>query len=134
MAEGFVAFVVEQLEPLGGVRARRMFGGWGLMRGERMFGLIAGDRLYFKVDPVTRPQFEAAGCEPFVYGAKTRTVALPYLEAPAESLDDAEAMLAWARLAVEAAQRTAPAKPRRPDGTVVTQNRRPRRRRETRPA
>ena len=132
MAEGFVAFVLEQLEPLGGVRARRMFGGWGLFRGERMFGLIADERLYLKVDPVTRPRFEAAGCEPFVYGAKTRTVALPYHEAPAETLDDGEAMVAWARLAVEAAQRTAPARPRRPNGTVVTQNPRRRRQGETR--
>ena len=47
-----------------------------------------------------------AGGEPFVYlGRGRREVSLSYRAPPPEALDDAEGMLPWARLAVEAARR-----------------------------
>ena len=102
----FVDWVLEQLEPLGGVRARRMFGGWGIYRGARMIALIADDRLFLKVDAATRDRFAGAGSTPFVYvGKGGRTVTMTYWELPAEALDDPDATLAWARLALEAALR-----------------------------
>ncbi|WP_409418290.1 TfoX/Sxy family protein [Phenylobacterium sp.] len=39
-----------------------MFG--GVSRHELFFALIADDVLYFKADPLSVPDFEAAGCEP----------------------------------------------------------------------
>ena len=42
----FVDFVLESLEPLGGVSARRMFGGRGIYKDGVMFALIAYDQLY----------------------------------------------------------------------------------------
>lgn len=101
----FVAFVLDQLAPLGLVRARAMFGGWGLYCGDRMFGLIAFDRLWLKVDTASRERFAAAGSEPFVYEGKGRPVTMSYWELPAEAIDEPEAMLAWARLGLDAALR-----------------------------
>ena len=44
----FVTYLLEQLAPLGEVRARAMFGGYGIYLGERMFALVAEDTLYLK--------------------------------------------------------------------------------------
>ena len=102
-------YTLELLEPLGPVRARSMFGGWGLYFGGSMFGLMAERRLYLKTDDITRPAFESAGCEPFVYGSARggKPLTLSYWTPPPDALDDAHALLPWARRAVEAAQRAA---------------------------
>jgi DNA transformation protein and related proteins len=107
----FVDHVLDLLSGWGGASARRMFGGYGLYRGDRMFGLIADDRLYLKVDERNRPDFEAAGMEPFTYSARSRAVTMSYWEAPPELFDDAEAMVSWARRALEAALGAAGNKP-----------------------
>jgi DNA transformation protein len=105
--DSFVQYNLELLEPLGPVQARAMFGGWGLYYGGMMFGLIAEGRLYLKVDETTRPAFEAAGCEPFVYdsGKGKPPVSMSYWTPPTDASDDSHALLPWARRAVEAAQR-----------------------------
>lgn len=99
----FLDHVLDLLSAWGGVIPRRMFGGYGLFRGDRMFGLIADDRLYLKVDETSRHDFEAAGTQPFTYSARSRAVTLSYWEAPPELFDDAEEMVRWARRALEAA-------------------------------
>ena len=99
----FVSHCMELLEPLGGVRAKRMFGGWGLYADEVFIAVIAGDRLFLKTSAESRPAFEAAGCEPFVYDAKTKAVAMSYWSAPPDALDSPALMLPWARQALQAA-------------------------------
>jgi DNA transformation protein and related proteins len=42
----FVAHCLELLAVLGGTRARRMFGGWGLYADDFFVALIADERLY----------------------------------------------------------------------------------------
>ena len=79
-----------------------MFGGWGLFLDDAMFGLIAGERLYFKVDDETKPSFAAAGAKPFTYLRHGKRVAMSYREAPSGG---AEARLDWAELGLEAARR-----------------------------
>ncbi len=108
--DSFVEYTLELMEPLGPVRARAMFGGWGVYYGGMMFGLIADGRLYLKVDDVTRPAFEAAGCAPFVYLGSKKPVTMSYWTPPSDASDDALALLPWARRGVEAAQRSAAAK------------------------
>lgn len=105
---------LELLAPLGAARARRMFGGHGLYVDELFVAIIAFDRLYLKVDAESRPAFEAAGCEPFVYDAGKRSVAIGYWSAPAEAMESPALMLPWARLALRAALAAKTAKvPRR---------------------
>jgi DNA transformation protein len=107
--DSFVEYTLELLEPLGPVQARAMFGGWGVYHAGRMMGLIVEDRLYLKTDDTTRPVFEAAGGEPFIYdpGNGRKPVAMSYWTPPADASDDAHALLPWARRAVEAALRAA---------------------------
>jgi DNA transformation protein len=102
-APAFVAHCLELLAPLGAVRARAMFGGHGLYVDDLFVALIAFERLYLKVDAMTRPRFEAAGCSPFVYEGKGTPVTMSYWTAPPEALDSPALMLPWARLALQAA-------------------------------
>ena len=103
---GFTDFVLELLEPMGGVSARRMFGGAGLFSGGVMFGLIGGDTLYLKVDDHNRGAFEDSGAGPFTYRREGRDIALSYYEAPPELFDNPDALSQWARDALEAALRS----------------------------
>jgi DNA transformation protein and related proteins len=107
MAKGseFVDFVIESLEPLGGVSARRMFGGHGIYKDGLMFALIAGDQLFLKVDDGNRPDFDARGLQPFTFASKGRPIRTSYHEAPSEGFDDPEVLCEWARAAYAAALR-----------------------------
>jgi DNA transformation protein len=105
------AFVLELLEPLDGVSLRRMFGGAGLFCHGVMFGLIAGDRLYFKAGEGNRADFEDAGCGPFTYATKNGEHGiLSYYEAPDSLFDEPDEMLDWARKALDEALRASAAK------------------------
>jgi DNA transformation protein len=99
----FVSHCVELLSPLGAVRVRRMFGGWGLYVDELFVAIIAFERLYLKASADSRARFERAGCEPFVYDVKGQAVSLGYWTAPPEALDSPALMEPWARLALQAA-------------------------------
>ncbi len=104
-APAFVDGVLGSLLPLGPVRARAMFGGRGLFLDDAMFGLIARERLYFKVDAESQPRFAAAGAQAFTYLRQGKRVALSYWEAPLDAPWCAGALLPWAELGLAAAQR-----------------------------
>jgi DNA transformation protein and related proteins len=118
MNADFVAHCLELLAPLGALRARRMFGGHGIYAEEVFIALISEDRLYLKVDDLTRARFVVAACMPFSYTVKggERRV-LGFFTPPEEAMDAPPLMLPWARLAFEAALRakaasdTAPSSP-----------------------
>jgi DNA transformation protein and related proteins len=101
----FVSYVVESLQPLGPVGARRMFGGHGIYLDGVMFALIADDQLYLKVDDANRAAYEAASLRPFTFSSKGKEVVTSYREAPGEGFDDPEVLCAWAREALAAARR-----------------------------
>ena len=65
VSDGFVDFVLEQLDPLGPIVSKRMFGGVGLYAGDLFFALVSRDVLYLKADDDTRGRREAAGARPF---------------------------------------------------------------------
>lgn len=110
---GFQEYLRELFAGLGPVSFRAMFGGHGVYFDGRMIALIANQLVYLKVDALTRPRFEAAGSEPFVYEGKGKLVTMSYWLAPAGAMDDPEEMLPWARLAHGAAIRASAAKPSR---------------------
>ena len=96
----FLDFTLELLAPLRNVRARAMFGGYGIYQGEVMFAIVVGDQLYFKADNITRQAFTAQGLAPFTYVARGKTHTLQYYEAPPEVFEEPEAMQTWAKQAV----------------------------------
>jgi DNA transformation protein and related proteins len=98
-------YLVDQLSPLGDARGRAMFGGHGIYLDGLIIGLIAFDSFYLKVDDGNRPDFEAAGCEPFTYEGKDKPIVMPYWTCPADVLEDPEALRAWALKALAASRR-----------------------------
>lgn len=103
----FVDYVRDVFAPLGEVRVRRMFGGYGVYHQERMFALVAADVLYLKADAHSAQCFEQRGLTRFEYTRQGRTVQLSYYTAPEEVFDDPEAACQWGRLACAAAGRSA---------------------------
>ena len=104
--------VLDFLAPLGNVRARAMFGGWGFCAGDRFFAIIADGCLWFKGGPVNLEAYQAAGMAPFRYETASGTHVMRYYRAPDEAMERPAAMLRWARLALAAADE-AKARPRK---------------------
>ena len=65
----FVSHLLDLLRPLGDVRARAMFGGWGFYHAEKMFALVAFETFFVKADEASRTEFESLGLQPFTYEA-----------------------------------------------------------------
>lgn len=105
----FADLVCELLSPMGEVRARRMFGGYGVYCDGVMMALIADEVLYLRTDERTRTAYEAEGLPPF-RPFPDKPMTMPYHRPPDSVLDDGEDMLAWARPAHEAALRAQAAK------------------------
>lgn len=105
-SDGFLAFVLDQLDGIEHVVSRPMFGGTGLYAGTVFFGIIYHDVLYLKVDARTRGDYERAGMRPFAPYAP-RTTTMQYYEVPAGVLENGEDLTAWARKAIAAAERSA---------------------------
>jgi DNA transformation protein and related proteins len=108
----YKAFVAEQLEPLGPVTTRNMFGGAGVYLDGLMFGLIAGETLYFKVDDRNRADYEEEGLGPFtVQLTRGGTGSFSYYEVPERLYDDPDELVQWARKALDATLAAKAAKP-----------------------
>ena len=90
----FLEYVLDLYREWGGVTARRMFGGAGLYRDGKMFGLIAADVLYLKVDDTNRARFESAGSGPFKPW-DNKPMVMSYYEVPADLMEDAEMLVEW---------------------------------------
>lgn len=96
VSDEYLAYILDQLSAWGDVSARKMFGGAGLYRDGKMFGLIADDAGYLKVADANRAQFEQAGCEPFKpYEDKPTTMS--YYEIPPDVLEDPSRLIEWAQ-------------------------------------
>ena len=106
VSDDYLEYVLEQLGPVGPVRARRMFGGAGIYRGDVMFALVADDVLYLKVADSNRGEFERAGMGPFEpYPEKGRKMTMSYYEVPATVLESRDELADWAGRALQVAER-----------------------------
>ena len=104
----FIAFLTDQLAPLGHVTTRRMFSGAGMYCDGVIFALILRDVVYFKVDDGNRAAYQAEGSGPFSYEAKGRQVEIgSYWRVPERLFDDRDDMVEWGRAALAAGRRAA---------------------------
>ncbi len=99
-SDEFVAYVLDQLSGWGEVSAKRMFGGAGLYFDDKMFGLIAAEVAYLKVDDTNRAQFLRAGSGPFKPYPDKRTT-MSYYEIPADVLDNPAVLATWAQQSLD---------------------------------
>jgi DNA transformation protein len=101
----FVEYLVESLSSLGPIRARKMFGGYGIFWGELMFGLVSKNVFYLKADQENRPDFVSRSLGPFKYKRKGKEYAMSYYQVPDEAIDDVTELCKWAKRAHDAAVR-----------------------------
>ena len=95
-AKEFTAEMVEALTPVGEVRSRSMFGGFGIFESGTMFVLIDSEaRLFFRADSTTKSRYEEMGSD--------RHTPMPYYEVPAVIAADYSALIEWAKEAAEVA-------------------------------
>ena len=96
VSEDFLTYILDQFASWDNVSFRKMFGGAGLYRDGKMFGLVSDDVAYLKVDDSNRQAFVQAGSSPFKpYPDKPTTMS--YYEVPADVLDNSEELVAWAQ-------------------------------------
>ncbi|MBR0990253.1 TfoX/Sxy family protein [Bradyrhizobium japonicum] len=99
-------FLADLFADFGPVTIRKMFSGYGISADGVNFALALRAGLFFRVDEVTIPDFEAEGSKPFQYSTRAKTVVVnSYWELPARLFDDSEDLVRWARGALAAAQR-----------------------------
>ena len=97
--DSFRDHVMTDLEPLGDIRERAMFGGYGIFENGDMFGLLSGSALFFKIGEANRAAFEAVGAEQFNR--------MPYFRVPDSVMDDAGLFQKWTHAAIEVGHATA---------------------------
>lgn len=103
----YVDWLCERLAPFGAIRARRMFGAYGLYSGELFFAIVSDDVFYVKADSLSVPDFEREGLSPFTYAMKDGSPqSLRYYPLPEAAMDDDVEFLRWARKGIEAALRS----------------------------
>lgn len=109
------ATAIEDLfRPVGPVRLKRMFGGYGIYRRDAMIALEFDGMVWLKADAQSRDLFEQAGSRAFTYEKKAGGVTvMSFWLLPEICHDDDDAMKHWVDLAQEAAQRAAAPKPTR---------------------
>lgn len=89
--------LVDDLQALGEVTSRRMFGGLGIYMGRTMFALVdSHGGTFLRVDDESRPRFEAAG--------SARHATMPYFSIPPAVRQSPQKLLSWAGSALETAR------------------------------
>jgi DNA transformation protein len=106
VSDEFIDYVIDQLTAWAEVSVRKMFGGAGLYCDGKMFGLIADDVAYLKVDDSNREDFVKAGSSPFnPFPEKAKTTVMPYYEVPADILENRDQLAAWAERSLAVARK-----------------------------
>jgi DNA transformation protein len=89
------------------VSSRRMFGGAGLYCDEFFFALVDNDTLYLRVNDANRADYTSRGMSQFRPYPDSPQLSMSYFETPADVLEDAAELVAWARRSVAAARAAA---------------------------
>lgn len=106
-------WLTEQMGRAGKIRAKRMFGEWGLYCDDRFFGLVCDGELFLK--PTAAVAKVTGGVEGTPYpGAK------PHLWVPQEDWDDADLMARLVRLTVDNLPPAPSKRPRRGPSPSMT--------------
>jgi DNA transformation protein len=103
----FVSYVVDMLQTIGPVYAKKMFGGHGIFLEGLMFALIADNELFLKADTESEDEFRERGLQPFTYNKKGKLIKMSYYQAPEEAMEDSDMMNEWGNKGYSAAVRTA---------------------------
>jgi DNA transformation protein and related proteins len=103
VSEAFRAYALDQLSSVVGLRARPMFGGFGLYADDVFFGILAADVLYLKVDDSNRHDYERVKSERF-HPFENRPRSTSYYAVPLSVLEASPTLAAWAKRSIAVAR------------------------------
>ena len=103
VSESFRTYALDQLSSVAGLRARPMFGGFGLYADDVFFGILAADVLYLKVDDSNRRDYERVKSEAF-HPFENRPMSMSYFSVPLSVLEASPTLAVWAKRAIAVAR------------------------------
>jgi DNA transformation protein len=90
-----ISYILDQLEPAGGVSHKRMFGGVGFFKEGKMFGMLnSKGTLLLKVDESNIQDYQDRGMSPFSH--KNTAAKMPYYEVPLDIIENRQQLKQWA--------------------------------------
>src|ERR1051326_665645 len=93
-SEDFAEFLREQLEPLGHITMRRMFGKTGVFCDGVMLGMVTDNTLYVRVDDQNKERFkEAEAFPPLNYAKQGSLIDLSFWRVPERLMDEPDEFL-----------------------------------------
>lgn len=92
-------------EPLGRIKSRSMFGGFGVFANDTMFALIVNNKLHIRADDSSASEFKLHGLEPYIYKKRGFPVVTKYFAIPELWLPDSEKVLSVAKNALDNAHK-----------------------------
>jgi DNA transformation protein len=110
---GYLDYVLEQLAALAALRPNRMFGGIGLYSDGVFFGLIDDDTLFFKTNDSNIAAYRERNMPRFMPFPDRPEAEIGYHQVPADVIEDAETLVAWARQSIQVQLALQAAKPKR---------------------
>lgn len=92
----FLDYILDTLSSMYEVNFRKMFGGYGLYAGGKIFAIIADQELYFKAANDESSKFyEKFGSEQFSYERDGKVIKMCYWKVPSEILEDQSLLREW---------------------------------------
>jgi DNA transformation protein len=85
--------IQKRLAGLGSIRTKKMFGGYGVFEGDKMFALIdSSGQVFFKVDESNQARYKEAGSE--------KHSRMPYYHVPDDVFENDDLLEEWAGLSI----------------------------------
>jgi DNA transformation protein len=90
----------DQLSAISGLRAKGMFGGYGIYQHKKIFGIVIRDELYLKAKDSLAAEYRTAGAEPFTYQKNSKTYSMCYFKVPEHIFNNKESLSTWAKKSI----------------------------------
>jgi DNA transformation protein and related proteins len=114
----------ELFKPFGALTVKRMFGGAGVYAEGLCFAIEQDGEVFLKADALSQPDFTSAGSSPFIYVARGKPMPTSFWRLPPIARAEAEELVRWAALGLEAARRAAEAKAKAKQASAPSRSRR----------
>ena len=99
-SKDYLEHILDALTLCDNIRAKRMFGGYGIYQNSIIFAIIAENELYFKVDESNIDLYKDLNSEPFTFLARGKTISMSYWKVPDEILEDRALLAKYVKLSV----------------------------------
>lgn len=107
MKSSLAGYVTEQLEFLGRISNRAIFGGVGIFFEERLLGIVIEDKLYLHTDKSNLDDYAARGMPQFKPYPNAFDLTTDHHQVPPDIVDDPQQLKQWGERALVAAVESA---------------------------